>query len=157
MPGTKLRRFLDDNHVKYVTIRHSPAYTALALASSAHVPRKELAKTVVVKVNGKMAITVLPASRQLDVGLLKEAIGADKLELASEDEFEQFFPDCEVGAMPPFGNLYNLDVYCAEDLKEDEDIVFNAGSHREAIRMAYADFERLVQPHLLRFTAPLPN
>jgi Ala-tRNA(Pro) deacylase len=153
MPVQKLKQFLDDQRIKYVTISHSPAYTAQEIAGLAHVPGKELAKTVMVKIDGRMAMAVLPASYQIDFDLLWEATGARTVELASEKEFSDMFPGCEVGAMPPFGNLYNMEVFVAESLAEDEEIAFNAGSHIELIRLAYEDFERLVQPDVLKFSA----
>lgn len=153
MPARKLKEFLDRYHTKYVSISHSPAYTAQEIAASAHIPGQELAKTVIVKLDGEMAMAVLPASFQLDLGLLREASGAKEIALASEVEFKDLFRDCEVGAMPPFGNLYDMPVYVAQKLIEDREIVFNAGTHRELIRMAYSDFERLVQPVVVRVTA----
>ena len=153
MPVQKLKQFLDKNFIKYVTISHSPAYTAQEIAGLAHVPGKELAKTVIVKVDGTMAMAVLPASYQIDFDLLKEATGACTVELASEEEFGDMFPGCEVGAMPPFGNLYNMEVFVAESLAGDEEIAFNAGSHTELIRLAYEDFERLVEPDVLKFSS----
>lgn len=153
MPVQRLKEFLDKNKVKYVTISHSEAFTAQQVAASAHTPGQELAKTVLVKVDGKMSMAVLPASYQVDFRLLKETTGTDKIELANEEEFKGYFPNCDVGAMPPFGNLYDMDVYVAESLTEDEEIAFNAGSHTELIRMSYDDFERLVRPKVLRFSA----
>jgi len=146
MPVAKLKSFLDEQKVKYVSISHSATYTAQEIAASAHVPGKELAKTVMVKLDGKMAIAVLPATRKVNLEALREAAGASKVELAKEKEFGKLFPGCEVGAMPPFGNLYDMDVYVAQSLAEDERIAFNAGSHTELIQLAYADFERLVKP-----------
>jgi len=154
MPLTKLRDFLDERNIKYVIISHSPAYTAQGIAASAHIPGKELAKTVMVKVDGKMAMAVLPASYKVDFDLLKEGTGASTVELAREEEFADAFPGCEVGAMPPFGNLYGMGVFVAESLVEDEEIAFNAGSHTELLRLAYEDFARLVAPKVLRFSAP---
>ncbi len=156
MPVKKLKEFLDKNNVKYVIISHSPVYTAQEIAASTHIPGKELAKTVIVKLDGKMAMAVLPASYRVDFGQLKEASGAKKAELATEAEFKDTFPECDVGAMPPFGNLYGLDVYAAESLAEDEHIAFNAGSHTEVMRLKYKDFERLVKPKILRFTVRQP-
>jgi Ala-tRNA(Pro) deacylase len=153
MTVTKLKAYLDENRVRYVTITHSPAYTSQKTAASAHVPGKELAKTVIVTVDGKLAMAVLPGSFQVDFGLLKEALGASKVELASEDDFRDTFSDCEVGAMPPFGNLYDMPVYVAESLSEDDEIAFNACSHTELIRMSYEDFSRLVEPTLVKFAA----
>jgi len=150
MAEERLRRFLDENRVKYVTITHSPAYTAAEIAHSAHIPGKELAKTVIVNLDGKMAMTVLPANRQINFDLLREASGAKRADLASEEEFRDVFPGCELGAMPPFGNLYGMDVLVAQPLSEDEEIVFNAGSHTELIKLAYKDFERLARPKVVR-------
>ncbi len=153
MPVKKLKDHLDDHHVKYVTIEHSSAYTAQEIAGSAHIPGKELAKTVMVKVDGAMAMAVLPASYKVDFDLLKEASGADAVELANEEEFEGMFPDCEIGAMPPFGNLYGMAVFVADSLADDEEIAFNAGSHRELIKLAYKDFERLVEAKVVHFSS----
>jgi Ala-tRNA(Pro) deacylase len=127
-------------------------FTAQEIAASAHIPGKELAKTVMVKIDGKMAMAVLPASYRIDFDLLQGATGASTIELASEEEFEDLFPDCEVGAMPPFGNLYGMDVFAAASLAEDTDIAFNAGSHSELIRLPYKDFEKLVGPKVLQFS-----
>ncbi len=146
MPVKRLMEFLDTQRVKYVTIKHSPAYTAQEIAASAHVRGKELAKTVMVKIDQQMAMAVLPASLKVNFERLQEQSGAGQVELASEKEFKDMFPDCEIGAMPPFGNLYGLEVYASHRLAEDTEIVFNAGSHIELIRMAYKDFERLVKP-----------
>ncbi len=148
MPVKALKEFLDRHQVKYTTINHSTAYTAQEIAAAAHVPGRELAKTVVVKLDGKMALAVLPASQRIDFALLKELAGAQKVELASEQEFKELFPECEVGAMPPFGNLYGMEVYAARSLSEDEEIAFNAGSHTQLIRLAYKDFARLVEPKI---------
>jgi Ala-tRNA(Pro) deacylase len=150
MPATRLREFLNSQHVKYVTLNHSPAYTAQEIAAAAHVRGKELAKTVMVEIDGKMAMVVLPASRKVNFDLLKAAAGSDNVELASEKAFRGMFPECEVGAMPPFGNLYEMEVYASHLLADDDEIVFNAGSHTELIRLAYADFERLVRPKVAR-------
>ncbi|MHC4399853.1 MAG: aminoacyl-tRNA deacylase [Planctomycetota bacterium] len=150
MPVRRLKEFLDGHGVKYVAIEHSPAYTAQEIAASAHVPGKELAKTVMVRIDGQMAMAVLPASRKVDFDRLREAAGAERVDLAGEEEFQGMFPGCEVGAMPPFGNLYDMKVYVSESLAEDEEIAFNAGSHTELIRLAYADFERLAGPKVAK-------
>lgn len=152
MPVKRLKDFLDHQNVKYVTVSHSLAYTAQEIAAYAQIPGKELAKTVMVKIDGRMAMAVLPASYRVDFELLKHATGAVSVELASEQEFKHLFPECDVGAMPPFGNLYDVEVYVAEKLSEDDEIAFNAGSHTELIRLAYKDFERLVKPQVLRFS-----
>jgi Ala-tRNA(Pro) deacylase len=151
MPVKKLKDFLDDQGTKYITVRHSRAYTARETAHSAHILGKDLAKTVMVEVDGKMAMVVVPATDHVDLGELKRALGAVKVELASERDFKRLFPDCEIGAMPPFGNLYGMEVFVSKRLAEDEEIAFNAGSHTELIKLAYRDFERLVKPRLVKF------
>jgi len=146
----KLREFLDSHAVRYFVLSHSPAYTAQEIAAAAHVPGKELAKTVMVSIEGILAMVVLPASRQLDFERLRELTGTRDVELAGEKEFAGLFPDCEIGAMPPFGNLYGMDVYVAEELEDDEEIAFNAGSHNELVRLSYSDYKRLVHPKVAR-------
>ena len=148
MPAEKLKKFLDDNKVKYVSIKHSLAYTAQEIAASAHIHGRELAKTVIVKLDGKPAMAVLPASRRIDTDRLRRAALARSVELATERELEDLFPGCALGAMPPFGNLYDMKVYADAVLAKDEEIAFNAGSHTELIRMAYKSFEGLVNPVL---------
>jgi Ala-tRNA(Pro) deacylase len=150
MPVKRLKEFLDSEKVKYVAIQHSPAYTAQEIAASAHVRGKDLAKTVIVTLDGRMAMAVVPASRKVGFDLLREAAGARSVQLASEQAFRDMFPGCEVGAMPPFGNLYSMEVYVSKLLAEDEEIAFNAGSHTELIRLAYQDFQRLVKPKTAR-------
>jgi len=152
MPIEKLKTFLDKNNVKYVTVKHSRAYTSQEIAAAAHICGKELAKTVMINIEGKMAMAVLPASYHINFESLEDIFGTTKVSLASESEFKYLFPDSEVGAMPPFGNLYDLEVYVAESLTEDEEIAFNAGSHTELIKLKYADFERLVEPRILKFS-----
>jgi len=152
MPVKKLKEYLDANHVKYVSIIHSKAYTAQEVAASAHVSGKVMAKTVIVELDGKMGMAVLPANRKIVLQDLREITGCEQLRFASEEQFKQIFPDCETGAMPPFGNLYGMDVYVAESLSQNEEIAFNAGSHVEVIKLPYVDFERLVQPKVVEFT-----
>lgn len=152
MPVKKLKDFLDKNGVEYITINHSTAFTAQRIAAVTHIPGKELAKTVMVKMDGEMAMAVLPASYKVNFELLKEVSGANTVELAAEAEFKGLFPNCEPGGMPPFGNLWDMEVYVAQSLAEDEEIAFNAGSHTELIRLNYKDFERLVKPKVLKFS-----
>ncbi len=151
MPIKQLKKFLDDHEVKYLTISHSPAFTAQEIAASAHIPGHEVAKTVMVEVDGKMGMAVLPAPMRVDLAQLKEVTGATTVELATESDFKELFPECELGAMPPFGNLYDMDVYVADAMTHDELVAFNAGTHTELIRMEYKDFERLVKPKVLAF------
>jgi Ala-tRNA(Pro) deacylase len=153
MPLASLREYLDKHHIKYVVISHSPAYTAQGIAALSHIPGRELAKTVVVKLDGESVMAVLPASFQVDLKLLKKETKAKSVELASEDEFKDRFPECETGAMPPFGNLYGIEVFVDESLAKDQEIAFNAGSHRELIRLAWEDFQRLAEPKVIRFVA----
>jgi Ala-tRNA(Pro) deacylase len=152
MPVKRLKEFLDGHDIKYVSISHSPAYSAQTIAESAHIPGKELAKTVIEKINDEFAMVILPASYRVHLGHLKAAVSASHVELATETELENLFPDCERGAMPPFGNLYDMDVYVAEQLTENDEIAFSAGSHTELNRMSYKDFERLVTPKITALT-----
>ncbi len=152
MPVRKLKAFLDQEGIKYVCITHSPAYTAQEVAASAHIKGRELAKTVIVELDGKMAMAVLPANRKIVLQELREITGSDEVKFASEEEFKEKFPGCETGAMPPFGNLYGMDVYLAEGLTKNEQIAFNAGSHTEVVKLALRDFEQLVKPKVVNFT-----
>ena len=152
MPVKKLKAFLDQEKIKYISIVHSPAYTAQEVAASAHITGKELAKTVIVQLDGEMAMAVLPANRKIILQDLREVTGADQVRFVSEDKFKKLFPDCDTGAMPPFGNLYGMEVFVAASLTNNEVIAFNAGSHTEVIKLAYRDFERLVHPNVLSFT-----
>ncbi len=152
MPINRLIEFLDQNSVKYKQLTHSRAYTAQEAAATAHIPGKEMAKTVIVKLDGRMFMAVLPASFNIDFEQLKHVIGVEKAELATEQEFKDLFPDCDIGAMPPFGNLYGMGVLVAEKLTEDEEITFNACNHTDMIRMTYRDYERLVGPKVLKFS-----
>ena len=150
MPVKQLKEFLDSNNIKYVSIKHSLAYTAQEIASSSHIPGKEMAKVVIVKINDKMAMVVLPSYEQIDFKLLRKACGTNTVELAHEREFKDMFPECEAGAMPPFGNLYGMDVFVSEGIAENKEIAFNAGSHTELIKLTYKDFEQLVHPTVVK-------
>jgi Ala-tRNA(Pro) deacylase len=153
MPIQILKEYLDGNKIKYEEIVHSEAYTAQEIAAAAHIPGKELAKTVMVKIDGAMAMAVLPASYKVDFDLLRRASGAGTVDMAKEDEFQDRFPECDIGAMPPFGNLYDMPVFVAEKLAEDEEIAFNAGSHSELIKLSFKDYERLVHPRIVKFAS----
>jgi len=157
MPVKKLKDFLDRENVKYVSLYHSIAYTAQEIAASVHVKGKEIAKTVVVKLDGKMAMAVLPASHQVDFEQLKRASGAREAMLATEKEFKDLFPGCDIGAMPPFGNLYGMDVFVSRALTQDREIAFNAGSHYELLRLTYKDFEGLVNPKIGDFSVKMKS
>ncbi len=145
--------YLDRECIRYTVISHSPAFTSQEIAAASHISGRELAKTVIVRIDGELAMAVLPASYRVDVELLGELSGAVRIEMAHEDDFRAVFPGCETGAMPPFGNLFDLPVHVADELTQDEYIAFNAGSHTELIQMRYRDFERLVHPRVLDFAA----
>ncbi len=153
----KLKRLLEENGVHYELIDHPPAYTAQEEAQAAHVPGQNWAKTVVVRMDDKPAMTVLPATRKLDLDQFRAAVGADRVELATEAEFAKYYPDCEPGAMPPFGNLYGQRTFVDESLRQDETITFHAGDHRTAIEMPYAAFERLSEAIPAQFTREPPE
>jgi Ala-tRNA(Pro) deacylase len=153
MANAILTEYLDTHKVPYLVIAHSPAYTAQGIAGLTHISGKELAKTVIVELDGKLAMAVIPAKFHIDLMQLRRAAHARSALLASEDDFKDRFPECETGAMPPFGNLFGLEVFADDSLEKDKEIAFNAGTHQELIRMAWADFKRLVQPKMIRFAA----
>ncbi|MDH3691337.1 MAG: YbaK/EbsC family protein [Gammaproteobacteria bacterium] len=157
MPTQRLKEFLDSHHIHYESVPHPTAYTAQRTAESAHIRGKELAKTVMVKIDEKMAMAVVPASYRVDLDLLKQATGAKSVELATEKQFQDMFPECEVGAMPPFGNLYDMEVFASPRLMEDEEIAFNAGSHTELIRLSYKDYAELVSPAIVKLSPSDPG
>src|SRR6185437_3633805 len=142
MPCQKLKQFLDSNEIRYQLISHPTTYTAQLTAASSHVPPEILAKTVMVIVDGKFAMAVVPAPRRVDLTALHSGIGAQTVRLASELEFKEKVPGCDVGAMPPFGNLYGMDVYVDETIAAQREIAFNGGTHTETVRMSCADFRR---------------
>ena len=150
MSTHQLTTYLDSRHIDYTLINHSPTYTAQETAQSAHIPGREVAKTVVVLIDGVPAMVVEPATSHVHLGKLKQLTGAETVSLADERDFDELFPDCERGAMSPFGNLRDMEVYVDDILAQDEQIAFNAGSHSELIRLPYTEFDRLVHP------TPLP-
>jgi Ala-tRNA(Pro) deacylase len=151
MPATKLRAFLDERGISYVTVRHSPAFTAAEIAESANIAGRGFAKTVIVKIDGQMAMVVLPANRKIVLSDLREMLGSPHVRLATEDEFDDWFPDCALGAMPPFGNFYGLTVFVEQSLAEAPEIAFNAGNHSEVVKMSFADFAAVVNPVVVDF------
>jgi len=151
MPAKTLKAYLDKQQVKYVSIQHSVAFTAPEVAASAHVSGRDFAKTVIVMIEDEMAMVGLPANRLLVLSELRDMLDTSHVRLASEAEYKDVFPDCEVGAMPPFGNLYGLKTYVTANLADEAEIAFNAGTHTEVIKMAYEDYERLVRPVVLDF------
>jgi Ala-tRNA(Pro) deacylase len=150
----RLKDYLDENGVKYEVIEHPPTLSAPATAEVLHVPGRSVAKVVMIKDGPDDVMTVLPASLKVDVLRIQEVLGHSwnhRIRLATESEFAKLFPDCEVGMMPPFGNLYGLDVLVDSSLTEDDEIVFPAGNSRESIRMRYDDYEGLVVPRVVDF------
>jgi Ala-tRNA(Pro) deacylase len=153
MALTRLREFLDSKHVRYIVISHSRAFTATETAEAAKVRGKSFAKVTMVKIDGNLAMAVVPAADRVDLELLRGVAGARQVELAHEHDFKDRFPDCEVGAMPPFGNLYGMTVYIEESLARNPRIAFNAGSHTEIVELACSDYQAIVQPTVARLTA----
>ena len=151
MPCEKLLEYLDENGIDFDFLEHPQVYGAEDVARAVGFPRRAFAKTVLVKLDGLMATAVVPASFKINFNLLRDASGADTISLALEEEFAARFPDCELGAMPPFGNLYGMEVYADGGLAESPTIAFNAGTHREVVTMAWDDFEELVAPRMARF------
>lgn len=149
----RLENYLRENGAPYSLHHHPPAFTAQAVAESEHVSGKSVAKVVVVFKDGQMAMLALPASLRVNLPKAAEALGAGEVRLAKEDEFQAAFPDCDVGAMPPFGNLYDLETYVDKNLAGAKEIVFNAGTHEDTIHLQYADFQRLVQPKIAEFAS----
>jgi Ala-tRNA(Pro) deacylase len=150
MPANRLKRFLDEQGVHYSSLVHPMAYTMQHTAEATHIPGSMMAKTVMVKLDGRMAMVIVPASSRVSLTALAKAVGVSEAVLASEAEFDALFPDVEGGAMPPFGNLYGVPVYVSEAFTHNPWIAFNAGTHTEVLEIAYADFDRLVQPAVLR-------
>ena len=149
MPMTRLEEFLNKNGVAHQVIPHPVAFTATSVARAAHVPGKEMAKTVVVDLDGQRVLAVVPAHRKVDLERLRQATDSFYADLEEEWEFAHDYPDCEPGAMPPFGDLFGLEVFVEPHLAQDAEIAFNAGTHTEVVRMAYKDFERLAHPRLV--------
>lgn len=149
MSVNKVKEFLNTHHVKYDKLSHSPAYTAQEIAAIAHIPGKDLAKAVIVRMDDKLVMIVLQASDHINFESLKANTGAHTAELAKESDFEPKFSDCEAGATPPFGNLYGMDVYVTKELAGDHEIAFNAGSHTELLKLRYEDYNQLVEPRVI--------
>jgi len=142
----RVKEYLEENRIPYTHCTHRLAYTAQEVAAAQHVPGREMAKTIVMRADERFVLVILPAVRKIDIKALRDELPFKHVELASEKEFAALFPDSELGAMVPFGNLYNLPVYVDQSLSVDDNIVFNAGTHVDTIKMKYHDFERLVRP-----------
>jgi Ala-tRNA(Pro) deacylase len=151
MPADKVIEYLEKHEIAYELVHHDRAYTAQEVAAAAHISGDELAKAVMVLVDGEMGMAVLPASYRVNLDLLKEALGAKKVKMATEKEFKDRFPDCDVGALPPFGNLYGIPIYADEHLSKQIDLAFCGGSHTELIRITFNDFKQLADPKILKF------
>lgn len=147
-----IQDFLDKSGVDYELTEHSPAFSAQRMAAAEHEHGKYVAKPVIVKVGGEYVMCVLAASSKIDMGALKEQLGAESVELAEEKEISEIFKDCQLGAEPPFGNLYNITTILDSHLKKDDHIVFQAGTHDKAIRMSTKDYVKLVNPKVLKFS-----
>jgi Ala-tRNA(Pro) deacylase len=142
----RVQHYLRDERVAYTLQHHPRAFTARGVAASEHVPAREVAKAVIVMVDGQAVMVVLPASHELQFSELAQRLGAREVRLAEESEFAPLFPDCETGTMPPFGNLYGLPVFADSSFDRDGGLVFQAGTHTDTLRIAYSDFVRLVKP-----------
>jgi Ala-tRNA(Pro) deacylase len=147
----RILEHLDSQKLSYELVPHAQAFASQEVAQTLHVSGKRFAKAVVLDADGRLLMAVLPASHRLDLHRLKEELNVKKLEMVPEGELAKFCPDCELGAFPPFGHLYGMDVWVDRSLGQSEEIMFNAGSHTEAIRMKYSDFAKLATPHVARF------
>lgn len=152
MPIRSLNHFLDENHIRYRCYNHKPTYTAQETAQALHVSGHELVKTVLLIVDGRMVMAVLPACERIDFDLFKEQAGAKHVGLATEQDIADLAPLCDRGSLPPIGNLYGMEVFVSSTVVADEVICFSAGTHTEDIRMSYDDWEQLVQPRIMSFT-----
>jgi Ala-tRNA(Pro) deacylase len=155
MSGTSsIHAFLHEAHVPYTVVPHKPAFTAQEEAAATHVPGRDWAKVVICFVDGAPIEAMLPAPMTVNLDRLLELAGGDKIRLAREEELRELFPECEPGAMPPFGPLYRQSVFADVALAAEPEIVFNAGTHTEAIRMRWADFAASVRPIVGKFAEP---
>ena len=152
---TRLEQYFRDNGVGYQIMTHPVAYTAQEVAAAQRVPGKQVAKVVIVLADGKAVMLAQPANSRIDFAKLKDVLGAQEVRLARENEFSDLFPDCDTGAMPPFGNLYDVPIYVDRALSEDTEIVFQAGTHRETMRITYQDYARLARPTVADFATQL--
>jgi Ala-tRNA(Pro) deacylase len=153
----KLKEVLEEAKIPYEVYTHALAYTAQEIAQRQHMPGKDMAKVVILKADGKYVMAVVPASRMLSLRRAKDALHAGQITLATETEFTELFPGCETGAMPPFGNLFDLPVYVDPALEKDEMIFFNAGNHVQTVRLRYRDFQDLVHPTVVPLTEERMN
>ena len=148
----KLKELFDEAKVSYEVYNHPLAYTAQEIAQRQHFSGDQMAKVVILKVDGKLVMAIITGSQKIHLPTVRTSLGVDEVNLATEDEFISRFPDCEIGAMPPFGNLFGLAVYVDPAVTKDESIYFNSGNHVQTVRIRYKDFERLVTPQVARLT-----
>lgn len=148
MPAQRLQQFLNQEGVRYLVIQHPPAATTAEVAEITRIPGRCFAKTVVLALDGTLLLMVLPVMRQVPLEALAPALGATP-RLATEAEFRGSFPDCDLGAMPPFGHLFGLRTLCSSELAGEERIAFNAGSATEVMVLDWSDYARLAQPEIL--------
>ncbi len=151
MPNQKLKDFLDQHRISYSSIPHPLAYTAERVAAASGISGYNFAKTVMVKIDGELAMVVLPAQDRIDFDQIRRLTKASEIEMASEEDFKDAFPDCEIGAMPPFGNLYDIPVFVSDKLSKSDRIAFNAGTHTEALLMSYQAYEGLISPQAIKY------
>ena len=151
---TRLIDFLNQNKVRYEVLHHPEAFTAQELAAIEHVKGRSHAKVVMVKTGAELLMAVLPADHRIDLERLGQVTGRQAA-LATEGEFKALFPDCAVGTMPPFGPLYGVVTYLDKSLADADRIVFEAGTHSDAVKMGYADYERLAKPTIADFAVKL--
>jgi len=152
MPVRQLTEFLDSSNVSYTTNNHLPTYTAQDLAQTMHISGHNVAKTIIVNIDNKLVMVVLPACEEINLSALQDALNAKHVEIAKESAFEDCFPLCDTGSMPPFGNLYGMDVIVSSTLAHDEVITFNAGNYTEVVNMSFADYKKIVSPTVLNLT-----
>jgi Ala-tRNA(Pro) deacylase len=152
-----ISNYLERHGVSFSVVEHSVAFTAQEEAHATHVPGREWAKAVVCMVDDQPTLAVLPADQLVDLDRFRTICGASSVRLANETELQPLYADCELGAMPPFGPLYKQPVLVDKSLTSDPEILFNGGSHREAIRMRYRDFEELVKPTVAEFGIPVSS
>jgi len=146
----RLKELLDEAKVSYEVYNHPLAYTAQEIAAQQHFSGKEMAKVVMLEVDRRLIMGVIPGSQKINLNTAKTSLAAKEVRLATEDEFISRFPECEIGAMPPFGNLFGVSVVVDPALEKDEYIYFNAGNHVQTVRLKYADFAQLVRPQVAR-------
>ena len=149
----KLKEILDQAKIPYEVYNHPSAYTAQEIAASQHIPGREMAKVVILKIDSSLVMAVVPASKLVSIAMVKSSLACRQATLATEDEFASRFPECEIGAMPPFGTLFGLPVYVDPALEQDETVFFNAGNHQQTVRLKYRDFKELVKPQVVPLTA----